>query len=367
MPGWRTNRKIVVIESDDWGSIRMPSIDAYKTLSKNTKAVKDNSYCKVDTLAASKDLEALFEVLTRVTDKNNNHPVITANTVVANPNFDKIRQSDFQEYTYEPFTETLKRYYPEGNTWQTWQEGMAAQVFHPQFHGREHVNVPWWLKKLQHNCPDALAAFNLGCWAIPNHKVEGLTRNIQASYDVDSKEEEAFVNQSVREGLQLFYQLFGYRSKSFIANNFIWCDSIERTLHENDVQYIQGMKYQKLPLLYSPQKRKMRRHILGSTNAYKQLYLTRNCVFEPSQKNNSDDNVKSCLKNIENAFFWHKPAIITSHRLNFIGRLREKNRELNLKQLQSLLHSIQTKWPTVEFMSSDQLGQLIYKSKAYEK
>jgi hypothetical protein len=22
--GWRTNRKIVVIESDDWGSIRMP-------------------------------------------------------------------------------------------------------------------------------------------------------------------------------------------------------------------------------------------------------------------------------------------------------------------------------------------------------
>lgn len=26
LPGWRTNRKIVVIESDDWGSIRMPSL-----------------------------------------------------------------------------------------------------------------------------------------------------------------------------------------------------------------------------------------------------------------------------------------------------------------------------------------------------
>ena len=25
LPGWRTSRKIVVIESDDWGTIRMPS------------------------------------------------------------------------------------------------------------------------------------------------------------------------------------------------------------------------------------------------------------------------------------------------------------------------------------------------------
>jgi hypothetical protein len=24
LPGWRTNRKIIVFESDDWGSIRMP-------------------------------------------------------------------------------------------------------------------------------------------------------------------------------------------------------------------------------------------------------------------------------------------------------------------------------------------------------
>ena len=24
IPGWTTNRKIIVIESDDWGSIRMP-------------------------------------------------------------------------------------------------------------------------------------------------------------------------------------------------------------------------------------------------------------------------------------------------------------------------------------------------------
>ena len=29
IPGCRTNRHIVVIESDDWGSIRMPSKEVY--------------------------------------------------------------------------------------------------------------------------------------------------------------------------------------------------------------------------------------------------------------------------------------------------------------------------------------------------
>ena len=30
--GWNSNRKIVVIESDDWGSIRMPSRKIYEYL-----------------------------------------------------------------------------------------------------------------------------------------------------------------------------------------------------------------------------------------------------------------------------------------------------------------------------------------------
>jgi hypothetical protein len=32
LPGWCTNRKIVVIESDDWGSIRMPSLTIFENL-----------------------------------------------------------------------------------------------------------------------------------------------------------------------------------------------------------------------------------------------------------------------------------------------------------------------------------------------
>ena len=44
IPGWRTKRKIVVIESDDWGSIRMPSRDIYEKLLAEGYRVDLNKY-----------------------------------------------------------------------------------------------------------------------------------------------------------------------------------------------------------------------------------------------------------------------------------------------------------------------------------
>ena len=67
---------------------------------------------------------------------------------MTNPDFRKIAQSGFQDYYYELFTETLKRYYPNDNVFSVWQEGITARLFQPQFHGREHVNVQMWLEYL---------------------------------------------------------------------------------------------------------------------------------------------------------------------------------------------------------------------------
>jgi len=67
------------------------------------------------------------------------------------------------------------------------------------------------------------------------------------------------------------------------------------------------------------------------------------------------------LLDIENAFKWKKPAVISSHRLNYIGGLNEKNRVSGLKDLNRLLSEIQKRWPDVEFMTSSQLGDLISK------
>lgn len=54
-----------------------------------------------------------------------------------------------------------------------------------------------------------------------------------------------------------------------------------------------------------------------------------------------------------------KAAVICAHRLNFIGSIDSKNTDMNLPMFQELLHRIVKQWPDVEFMSSDQLGDII--------
>lgn len=359
--GWRTTRKIVVIESDDWGSIRMPNKQVQETYENLGYSIKNNAYCRFDTLANSEDFEVLFETLSKFKDSKGNHPIITLNTVMANPDFNKISGAAFREYFYEPFTETLKRYYPKENVFQLWKEGIRSDLVKPQFHGREHVNVPIWLKQLKSNNTPLIDAFNLGFWGIPESHYSPKRLNIQASYDSNLKEHVAFYKQSISEGLELFEKTFKFKSTTFIANNYTWPSELNTILYDNGVRGFQSMKYQKLPLDVNERKRVKKEVYTGKMNDLGQTYLVRNCIFEPSNFKPHFDNVGTCLKHIEQAFFFKKPAIITSHRLNFIGSLCEENRKNNIQDLNILLQSVSKKWPDVEFLSSDQLLDIVNK------
>ena len=130
IPGWRTNRKIVVIESDDWGSIRMPSNQA--RLSMMSKGVlmgneERQRYTNYDTLALKSDFEVSYNTLQSFRDINGNNPKITAVSVVANPDFDKIKASNFNEYFYEPFTTTFKTLWTRRCFFEMWQEGIKQR------------------------------------------------------------------------------------------------------------------------------------------------------------------------------------------------------------------------------------------------
>ena len=355
LPGWHTNRKIVVIESDDWGSIRMPSKEVYDKLLKKGIRVDNMPYNRYDSLASEKDLEALFEVLTSVKDKNGNPAVITANTIVANPDFDKIKGSGFQEYFYEPFTETLKRYPKHGNSFNLWKEGIEKKVFIPQFHGREHLNGPKWLQILQNGNKEMQTAFDYGLYSI---NIEGATRvksNVLAALDYTNKAEKKVVNDSVKIGANIFYNIFSYFSETFIAPSYIWDKSIENTLKSVGVKGFQGISFQYSP---STEGLKKKYHYLGQKNDSGQRYLIRNAFFEPTLIPNSDW-IDDCLFRVKASFRMRKPVIIGSHRLNYIGFIEKSNRDKNLKLLKTLLNQIIKNWPEVEFMTSNQLLNLI--------
>src|SRR5690625_1509438 len=215
--GWRTNRKIVVIESDDWGSIRMPSKEVFNKFLKRGIPVYKSQYCKYDSLASEGDLNALFNILTKFKDSKNNHPVITSNVVVTNPDFNKIKESNFYEYSYELITDTFKKYPRHSGCLKLWKEGRDKGVFYPQLHGREHLNVQIWLELLREKHPYFLFAFENGCWGLNSKIYPGMKWNIQASLDMKDRDEITILDKAIREGAEHFENIFNYKSRSFIA------------------------------------------------------------------------------------------------------------------------------------------------------
>jgi hypothetical protein len=362
IPGWRTRRNIVVFESDDWGTVRTSSIEAVDRLSSkgiDFKSLDAFRYSYNDTLASVEDLSALFDVLSSVKDINNNPAVFTAVSLVANPDFNAIRNSGFQQYYYEPFTETLKRFPGCEGSYELWKQGISGGIFIPQFHGREHLNIISWMHALKNGHSETLEVFNEGMWGYVNSFFDGRNINYQEAFNIHDPVEIEFLEEVLEDGMNLFEKLFGYRAKLFVAPNGPLPKILEKSLSDNGILFISQSKIQQEPIGYGKTRRAF--HYLGMRNSRNQIYLTRNCFFEPGS-DAKKDWVESCLYDIEMAFRWRKPAIISTHRVNYIGSLNTENRRHGLNLLKMLLQKIKTRWPEVEFMSSDQLGAIISES-----
>lgn len=354
--GWRSRDKLIVFESDDWGSIRMPSKNSFERLEKSgldLRSADAERYNLNDTLATSHDLECLFEVLSLTRDGNGHTAVFTPLTIVANPDFKKIIESGFKEYFSEPFTITLKRYKGCEHSFDLWKEGIEKRIFAPQLHGREHLNVTAWMKALQIGDKDTLSAFNEEIWGFVPHDYP--TIDYQAAFLLGNVDELTYHRKVLEEGLVLFKNLFGYKAEYFVPPNGPFNNSLNKTLVKNGIKYRYASSIQN-ETLGNRESRKII-HWLGQKDKVGLRYILRNCFFEPSHE--GKDWVGSCMNDIKIAFAWHKPAIVSTHRVNFIGSLNPANRDRGLKQLNQLLHEILKAWPDVTFLTTAELGKLI--------
>jgi hypothetical protein len=181
--------------------------------------------------------------------------------------------------------------------------------------------------------------------------------NFLAAYWAKDKQDFQEKMKILRIGLKIFRDKFGFPSESFVACNYIYPEEMEKSLSDFGVKYIQGQRGHLSPNICTGET-KVKRNFTGQVNSFNQCYVIRNCFFEPTL-NLSKDSVISCLKEIQIAFRWNKPAIISSHRINYVGGMSIENRDRGLNKLDHLLAMILKKWPDVEFLSTNKLGDLM--------
>lgn len=368
IPGWKTNRKILIIESDDWGSVRIRDKEAYEALRHKGLNVQNNHYNSFETLESNEDLESLFNLLLSFKDINGNHPVFTPMCIMGNPDFEKIKDSDYQKYVFQPLNETLLEFSHSNRVLDLWSQGFQNNIFIPEIHGREHINVRRYMKILQsHEGKDGMR-FALNHHSIgPSRYKNILFPNYLGALHPGPKEEIEELVQYILDAGNLFKKYMGYQPRVFIAPNAEEPKELEHSLFQIGVKYLTHAKRRIYPTGNGQFAKEW--NFIGQRTNFGQIYLNRNATFEPvcfGEKEHVSDWVNSCLKDVEIAFRWNKPAVISSHRVNYVGSINPKNREKGLQKLKTLLTEIIKNWPDVEFMSSYDLGEEINKTK-YER
>jgi hypothetical protein len=358
IPGWHTRSKIVVFESDDWGSIRMPSVQVQQELSKKIPGILTNPFLRYDSLESGEDLNELFGVLENFRDINGNHPAITANFVTSNPDFTRIRESGFTRFYSELFINTYGKYPGCRDSMSSVQDGMERKVFLPQYHGETHLNVPRWMNGLKQ--PDSIARLGFDHQVFDlstSPEIQGPGSFMDALRIVSNQELQDAKNSLIR-GIEQFSDIFKFTPESFIAPRYIWSPEMEESLSHAGIKFLQGRAYQDIPLIKNAGRIRHKINYTGRRNEFGQIYLVRNVFFEPSSdyRKYSPDNV---LKSIGNAFRNRKPAIVCTHRVNFIGGLDINNRKRNLEMLEEILFRLLKDYPDIIFLSTPALGHMV--------
>lgn len=359
--GWSSSRKIVCFAVDDYGNIRLSSEKARLNLIKSGIGLKGR-FDTYDALDTKEDYKQLFVVLQSVKDSKSNSAVFTTYAVPCNINYAETKENgkfipENLEATYTRLSDIDPAEYKD--TIQLVHEGITKNLIRPQFHGREHFNVNLFNALLADREPTLLANLdNQSLAGLPDHK-DFITVKYSEAFAFWKEQEIELHKQIIEDGLNQFEKVYGLRPKTFTPPAMKLHPSLFGFLEEKGIIAIDKSRVENRHLGYG--KYIKERNTTGVQAGQRHVTIVRNCMFEP---NSSDiDWVNFTFNQIKAAFILKKPAIISSHRVNFCGHIDPTNRKKGLSTLESLLKKVVKTWPDVEFMAIDDLATEILNSK----
>lgn len=360
--GFKTKRKILVIESDDWGSIRSQSIEGIKSLEERGiidhrgRDAQSMRYNYNDSLMELNDLKTLREILSIIQDSKGVNPKITAYYNLANPDYEKIALCSFQKFHFKTFKEQLIEW-GEKETFEQHISLIKDGLITPEFHGLTHLNETYWMRMLRKADADFISAFESRFFGV--RKTGGF--NTLEAYNYEFKSDLTHITKSFQLGIKLFEETFGFRPKIFCPPNGPLSSRIYPAIKETGISGIQVARL----VFKEPLGLKKSRYRFGVMGQYEKnglMFLNRNAFFEPNDHSISDWE-GAALSSIEHCFKLGKPAVLSTHRVNYTGRLNKLNGTLGLHQFGELLKKIVSKWPDIEFMDTKTLVKFIAEEK----
>jgi hypothetical protein len=167
--------------------------------------------------------------------------------------------------------------------------------------------------------------------------------------------ENTLLAEVIKDGLNQFENVFGYRATCFMPPSATISSIHHKVLSDNGIKSLDTYAYA-MHNYDENISRKELRWLGKKVDKLPMIFTVRNAVFEPILESYA---LEKCKKMIDAAFFMNKPAIVSSHRVNFVGSIDESLRTNTLSELKKLLKWVIKKYPNVEFVSMHELQNII--------
>ncbi len=324
---WRAAR-VVVLESDDWGLSGFfpesaPAAPARALLGGGFPAPYWDS-----TLEDSLDVASLAALLARHVGRDGLPPVLQANMIVSALEPERAEGDAAAPLAWRRIDlPDLPRGYPRPGLAAAVDAAIAAGVWRPEFHGAFHYDPARRRAALESRpdlrplleetvlFPGSDTAWELGAWRA--------TGELRAE---------------LAAAVAVFTARFGHRPVSICAPDYVWDPRCEGLWAEQGLTVIQAKREQRDSRRPGGGPAARLRKVLGRAwdrwRHPERLYLDRNCRFEPAQAADSAAAVAGCVAAVRRAWARGEPAVIETHRVNFVslapGAAARGRRQLDL-------------------------------------
>ncbi|MCD6359865.1 MAG: hypothetical protein J7M38_03305 [Armatimonadetes bacterium] len=333
-----SRHKVICFESDDWGCCCWaPTPAALQRISAIPQVREDFARRRLwqwvdGSLETPEDVIALCDFLESFTGADGRPVVFTPCYIVANPDYEAMAEDGMSRYHDITIDRGVPSAWERGDFVAPAREGIRRGVWRPEYHARLHHTQPYlWLETVRDGHPEAAPLFEEQIFQ------QSAMRPEYEQMDEPTRRE------WIEGGMRAFERAFGYLPECAIN-----CDADDVT---EGIWWQWGVRTR---LNRQPQE-----GAAGPSPHTEMTWLRRNAHLEPL---GVDDEYAArgftgCWREIQQAWAAGEPAIVSTHRKNYVSFVDEQQRQ-GYMQLEMLLVEVADTYPETVFLTSAEIGQL---------
>ena len=340
--GFSFDRPLVLLQSDDWGRVGVRDREGWDELHAAGLALGQHPY-DYYSLETADDVAAIHEVLTSHRDSEGRTPRLVMNFCVANLDFERIAQSEFQSLFLQHMSQGPPGKWNRPGLLEAYRQGIAAGVFYPALHGATHFCRAAMERHLNHDSDRGRLLRTL--WQAETPYIHWRTPWIGFEYWDRERTPEflpaSIQHELVREAAARFVEWFRVQPLSACAPGYRAHAHTHRAWSGCGIRVAQNG-----PSLTPP-------HFDGSGL----LHTYRTLEIEPAL-DPRPDALERCLQRAAYCFDRGLPAIVSLHSINFHSTLKDF-RSTTLRLLDQFLAALEHTYRDLVYLHDLELHDML--------